>query len=114
MNTNKPNCPCALPSATEQEIATIPGPTPGTAYRLRVEPGIDGYIRFEQMAYSTDLGWYTQKSFCLPGPVLSQLLPDLRKADCLIPKAPQIERERLAFRQPHDDHQPIRMVRRDA
>lgn len=94
----KTNCPCVLPSATEEEIATVPGPTPGTAMRVRVEPTMHGYVRLEHLAYSTDLGWYTQKSFCIPGEIISQIIPHLRKADCLIPRPAREEEDAtLAF-----------------
>ena len=81
------NCPCVLPSPTEQELATIPGTEPGTALRVRVEPGRDGYVRLEHLAYNANVGWYTQKSFCIPGELLGQLVPALRKADCLTPQS---------------------------
>lgn len=89
----KTNCPCVLPSATEEVLATIPGSMPGTAIQVRVEPKIDGYVRLEHLAYSPDLGWYTQKSFCIPGELISQLIPQLRKADCLIPRPVQQEED---------------------
>ncbi len=82
----RPHCPCVFPSPTELELVTIPGEHPGTALRVSVEPSIDGYVRLEHLAYNANLGWYTQKSFCIPGELLAQLVPQLRKADCLIPK----------------------------
>jgi hypothetical protein len=88
----KHNCPCALPSATEEELITLPGASPDTALRVRVEPNLHGYVRLEQLAYSDDLGWYTQKSFCIPGELLAAVATQLRKADCLIPK-PQVHDE---------------------
>lgn len=81
------NCPCVFPSPTEQELVTIPGAEPGTALRVRVEPGRDGYVRLEHLAYNANIGWYTQKSFCIAGELLGQLVPALRKADCLTPTA---------------------------
>jgi hypothetical protein len=82
----KSNCPCATPSPTEEEIATLPGAHPGTALRVRVETSGEGYVRLEHLAYSADLGWYAQKSFCVPAELLGQLVPQLRKADCLFPR----------------------------
>ena len=80
------HCNCVLPGPTEEELITLPGPQPGTALRVRVETGQDGYVRLEQLAYNDGLGWYTQKSFCIPGEMLATLVPQLRKADCLIPR----------------------------
>jgi hypothetical protein len=74
-----------FPSPTEQELATIPGNDPGTALRVYLEAGADGYVRLQHLAYDSGTGWYVQKSFILPGDVLKALLPELRKADCLIP-----------------------------
>src|SRR5688572_30842677 len=78
-------CRCVFPSPTEQELATIPG-GPGSALRVRVEAGRHGYVRLEQLAFDDGLGWYVQKSFTIPGEALAALLPQLRKADCLIPR----------------------------
>jgi hypothetical protein len=77
---------CVIPGPTEEELAVLPGERPGTALRVRVEAGRDGYVRLEQLAHNTDLGWYVQKSFCIPGEMLAALIPQLRKADCLIPR----------------------------
>lgn len=77
--------PCVFPSPTEEELALIPGDEPGTAIRVRVEPGVGGYVRIEQLAHNADMGWYTQKSLCIPGDMLGTLVPQLRKAQCLIP-----------------------------
>src|SRR5687767_13903081 len=85
-STNESHRQCVLPGPTERELATLPGPQPGTALRVRVEPGHEGYVRLEQLAYTPGLGWYTQKSFCIPGELLGALVPQLRKADCLIPR----------------------------
>jgi hypothetical protein len=87
MKDSQRNRPCVFPSPTEQELATIPGVEPGTALRVRVEPGREGYVRLEHLAYNANVGWYTQKSFCIAGELLGQLMPALRKADCLTPKA---------------------------
>lgn len=93
----KINCPCSSPSPTEEELATLPGSQPGTALRIRVEPGPGGYVRLEHLAYSADLGWYTQKSFCVAGELLAELVPHLRRAECLIPRRPRGEDEPLRF-----------------
>ena len=77
---------CVIPGPTEDELAVLPGERPGTALRVRVEAGRDGYVRLEQLAHNADLGWYVQKSFCIPGEMLRALIPQLRKADCLIPR----------------------------
>jgi hypothetical protein len=110
----KTNCPCAQPSPTEEEIATIPGAQPGTALRVRVEPSVNGYVRLEHLAYSEDLGWYTQKSFCLPGEALGALVPALRKADCLIPRRPREADEPLRFPGPPINPEPHAPLRREA
>src|SRR5215213_8170581 len=77
---------CVIPGRSEDELAVLPGERPGTALRVRVEAGRDGYVRLEQLAHNADLGWYVQKSFCIPGGMLAALIPQLRKADCLIPR----------------------------
>ena len=79
-------CRCVFPSPAEQELATIPGPQPGTALRVHVEAGHEGYVRLEHLAYDAGLGWYVQKSFVISGEMLAALVPQLRKADCLIPR----------------------------
>src|SRR5687767_15117524 len=81
---NETRCRCVFPSPTEQELVTIPGEQPGTALRVHVEGGRDGYVRLEQLAHDERLGWYVQKSFIVPGDALATLVPQLRKADCLI------------------------------
>ena len=83
---NKNYQQCVIPGPTEEELAVLPGEGPGTALRVRVETGRDGYVRLEQLAHNADLGWYVQKSFCIPGEMLAALIPQLRKADCLIPR----------------------------
>src|SRR5688572_26618099 len=80
------HCRCVFPSPTEQELATIPGPHPGTALRVRAECGQDGYVRLEQLAYNNGLGWYVQKSFTIPAELLCAVATQLRKADCLMPR----------------------------
>lgn len=90
---DKTCCRCVFPSPTEQELATIPGDRPGTALRVHVEGGVEGYVRLEQLAHDERLGWYVQKSFIVPGEALAALVPQLRKADCLIsPCRPRGER----------------------
>ncbi len=90
MSSTTPPCPaaciCVLPSPTELEIETLPGPTPGTALRVSVEPASDGYVRLEHLAFNENVGWYTQKSFCVPTGMIDVLVIALRKADCLSPK----------------------------
>lgn len=88
----KPLPPCVFPSMTEEEVVTIPGEESGTAYRLRVEAGLHGYLRIEQLGYNATLGWYVQKSFCLPGQVVHQLMPHLRQAVAMIPRSASAER----------------------
>jgi hypothetical protein len=82
-------CSCVFPSSTEQEFVTIPGQEPGTAIRMFAETGPDGYVRLQQLAFCEGTGWYVQKSFIVPGEALAMLLPQLRKAQCLIPEASQ-------------------------
>ena len=83
---NDTHCHCVFPRSTEEELVTLPGATDDTAFRVHVETGLEGYVRLEQLAYNEGLGWYVQKSVVIPGETLSVLLPQLRKADCLIPK----------------------------
>jgi hypothetical protein len=82
--TNRP-CQCVFPAPAEEEIVTIPGEEPGTALRLYVDTGRDGYVRLQQLAYSDGLGWYAQKSMVIPRDVLAALVPQFRKAMCLMP-----------------------------
>ena len=67
-------------------MAVIPCDPPGTALRVYVECGREGYVRLEQLAHDEGLGWYVQKSFTIPREALAALIPQLRKADCLIPR----------------------------
>lgn len=101
----KPLPPCVFPSLTEQDVVTVPGRDAGTAYRLRVEPGMHGYLRIEQLGYNHNLGWYTQKSFCLPGEVVHQLMPHLKQAVAMIPH-PGVSH--TATRAMMPDHGPLR------
>ncbi len=84
MHDRKP--PCVFPSLTETELAVIEGTAPGGAMRVRVEPNGEGYVRLEQLAWSPDMGWYCQKSFVIPAPLVRELITALRKADCLLPQ----------------------------
>lgn len=65
------------------ELVTLPGEEPGTAVRLLVESD-SGYVRVQHLAHDPGLGWYVQKSMVLPREVLTQLIPQLRKAQCLM------------------------------
>jgi hypothetical protein len=78
-------CKCVFPTTGEQEWLTIPGDEPGTAFRLFVESSQDGYVRLQQMAYTEGLGWYVQKSLVVCRDVLQILVPQLRKALCVMP-----------------------------
>jgi hypothetical protein len=80
-------CQCVFPDASEQELATVPGDEPGTAWRVYVCPAADGYVRVQQLGHDEKLGWYVQKSMALPREVLAALVPQLRKALCLMPGA---------------------------
>lgn len=93
-------CPCVFPSLTEEELITIPGDEPDTAFRLFVEPGPRGYVRLQQLAHADGIGWYVQKSMVLPGEVLPALLPQLRKANCLIPQQEIAEQPEQPLRFP--------------
>jgi hypothetical protein len=73
---------------------TIPGPECGTALRVHMVDQLDGDVRLEQLAFSPTLGWYVQKSFRIPGCMLGDLIRQLRKADCLVPRRPTLKRER--------------------
>ena len=115
MSQRKP--PCVFASDTEQVLETIPGPTPDSAMRVRVEPGRQGYARIEQLAYSADLGWYCQKSFVVPGETIKALITQLRKADCLVSAAPisQVSAAgALRFVPAPTDDQPSTPQRREA
>ena len=78
-------CHCVFPGPGEEELATVPGEEPGTAVRVFVNGGPDGYARVQQMAFTDGVGWYVQKTMVLPRDVLAALLPQLRKALCLMP-----------------------------
>ena len=85
-------------SETEQTLATIPDTEdPGKAVRVSVEPGVEGYVRLEQLAFSPDLGWYSQKSFCVPGDMLDALVPALRQANACIPPVARDADQPLRF-----------------
>src|SRR5687767_7208318 len=76
---------CVFPAATEDELVTLPGEEPGTALRVLADTGREGYVRLQQLAYTEGLGWYAQKSMVIPRDVLEALIPQLRKAMCLMP-----------------------------
>ena len=78
-------CQCVFPTAAEEELATVPGSEPGSAWRLFVDASVDGYVRIQQLAWVEGIGWYVQKSMVLPREVVSTLIPQLRKAMCLMP-----------------------------
>ena len=78
-------CQCIFPSPTEAEVVTVPGDTPDTAWRVYAETSVDGYLRIQQMAHDPSIGWYVQKSMVIPRDVLTAMLPQLRKAMCLMP-----------------------------
>lgn len=80
------SCHCVFPRQTEEEIVLLEGPEPGTAFRVYLQPGAEGYVRLQQLAHDAGHGWYVQKTMVVPGDVLHALLPQLRKADCLIPR----------------------------
>jgi len=80
--------PCVIAQPTEQVLGTVAGCEPDTAIRVRVEPGMAGHVRLEQLAYNGELGWYTQKSFCIPAEAMQTLLPLLKQANCLLPASP--------------------------
>ena len=79
------HCHCVFPAPTEDELVTLPGDEPGTALRVLADTGRDGYVRLQQLAHNEGLGWYTQKSMVIPRDVLEALVPQLRKALCLMP-----------------------------
>jgi hypothetical protein len=89
-------CYPTLPADSDDVLATLPGPGPGSALRVSLEPGAshghggsesgEGFVRLEHLAYSSGAGWYVQKSFRIPRELLAALVPQLRKADCLTPR----------------------------
>jgi len=84
-------CQCVFPSPCEEELLTVPGTEPGTAFRLFAETSQDGYVRVQQLAFDAGLGWYVQKTMVIPANVLKMMLPQMRKAQCLMPpQAPHI------------------------
>lgn len=122
MDHRKPNPPCIFPSADEIDLGTLQRTSDTTALRVRVDPGgaTEGYVRLEQLAWSDDLGWYCQKSFIVPGPLVRELVTHLRKADCFLPRTPAGRAAepfaplplRLTEPIPHDE--PEQAQRRDA
>ena len=107
---------CVLPSPTELDLGVVAGAEPGIAYRVRVEPGRDGYARLEQLAHSDDLGWYTQKSFVLPAAVVRDMIRQLRKADCYLPHGADAQAHSPLPFAPvaPDEQQPVKPQRREA
>lgn len=89
------SCPPIASYPDTDETVTIPGPTDGTTLRVHTLGGPDGDVRLEQLAYSEHMGWYVQKSFRIPGCMLNDLVRQLRKADCLIPRPPARKSDRL-------------------
>ena len=89
---------CVMPSASEEELAVVPCPDAGGALRVMIEPGPDGYVRLQEMAYTEGLGWYVQRSIVVPREALALLATELRKADCLIPKPSRRPQDRPPMR----------------
>lgn len=85
-----------LPAPLEDEIATIRGSRQEAALRVRLIGGQESTVRLEQLIYSRGLGWYVQKSFCIPSCMLAELIPQLRKADCLAPRRPGCKPEAVS------------------
>ncbi len=73
--------PCRIPA--DGEIASIPGPDPDSAIRVRLLPA-QGVVLLEQMRHSRSAGWYVQKSFTIPECMLHSVLREMRKADCMV------------------------------
>jgi hypothetical protein len=102
-------CQCVFAAPTEETLATVVESDGQTAFRVLVEPGPEGYARLQQLAHDPGLGWYVQKSFVIPGAVLHELLPQLRKADCYItPGAPVCAL--CAIGAPGDPPAPLRLA----
>ena len=80
------DCPCVFPAESEEELVTVPGGVPGTALRVYLQAGQEGYVRLQQLAHDEKLGWYVQKSMVLERDVVEALVPQLRKGLCLKPK----------------------------
>lgn len=98
-------CYCVFASATEETLGTFEGPTAGTAIRVLVEPGHDGYVRLQQLGFTDGMGWYVQKSMVIPGEMIRPIVTELRKADCLIPKTVQTVAGPLKLVRPDEDAQ---------
>jgi len=97
----------------EQELAVIPGERPGTAIRVRVDSTREGFARLEQLAFQKDLGWYTQKSFCIPREMVRAVAGELQKADCLLPhEADQASAGRMAVQPDLPASAPLRLAER--
>jgi hypothetical protein len=104
-------CFCVFPQPDEEVLATIPGQEPDTAIRVYAQSGVEGYVRLQQMAYSDGVGWYVQRSFVIPGDALAVLIPQLRKADCVIPKRPHMHGNPLKFPRFEGDQEPAKALR---
>jgi hypothetical protein len=97
------SCYCVFASPTEETLGTFEGATPGTAIRVMVEPGHDGYVRLQQLAHTDGLGWYVQKSMVIPGDMIRPIVSELRKADCVIPKSIRTVAGPLKLVRPDDE-----------
>jgi hypothetical protein len=98
----------------DNELAVLDGAKPGTAIRLASCGSVDQHgVRLEQLAYSPALGWYVQKTFCVPRHLLAALATELRKADCLLPRPSPVDREAPLLRI-GPDTPPLRLQRKDA
>jgi hypothetical protein len=111
MNNNS-HCQCVFPAAGEDEVVTIPGSEPGTAFRLFVETSREGYVRLQQLAHNDGLGWYVQKSMVVPREVLVVMLPQLRKAQCLMVPAARSAPAAVPFLRLTSDDEPDTPLRR--
>src|SRR5687768_16654324 len=112
METN--SCQCVFPAATEEQIVLIEGSEPGTALRVYLQAGHDGYVRLQQLAHDPGLGWYVQKSMIVPGEMLRALVPQLRNPVFLLRRATAPTQTPLPFiKLTLDSFDPVRR-RRDA
>lgn len=79
-------CPCVFPGENETELVTISGEEPGTAWRVYVDSSADAFVRLQHLGHDEKIGWYVQKTVVLPRDVVAALVPQLRKALCLMPQ----------------------------
>ncbi len=70
-----------------EDLGVILGERPGTAVRVRQHDCEGGCVHLEQLAYSPTIGWYRQKTFCVPREMLDDLTRTLNHAKCLMPPA---------------------------